>query len=354
MKLQPEPVSDVMQEISELIPGDYFVTEDLKVDDELRPPLAQRDTRRLVIYLKRCTIGPFINRQDNEGDTIRARINGVDHIRVPARKWKSIEKLRGLQICREYGTVSPNYLYNEVNDSCLLDNPVSVIFGDSAQAAAESAGIPSLAIYEQGLSVQAVHEATERIQHNALSEAGTMMNLRGEKKGRFRESLYDILYVREGTVFLQSITLEAPTREALGFLLMTLDATRYGAGKQVLGNNIRNEVLGLLATRNEPPVTPYTVLAKLGKERSPEKACELYIAQAREWGGHFVGGARIEALRSSIRNDMEGRKRLMNDLAKAAKAYYEFVYGPKERGGAPRRRGKRQGGTEKAMNEEES
>ena len=318
------------REIQRIVPNEHFILEDLQVNGEARPPLAQRDTRRIVLYLKRTTIGPFVNRQDNEGDTIRARINGIDHIRVPARKWKSIEKVRGLQICREYGVVSPNYLYNEVNDSDLLANPVSVVFGDSAQASQDSAGIPSLAIYEQGLSVQAVHEATERITHNALSEAGTMMNI-GEKKGEFRQSLFDMLYVREGMVFLQSITLEAPTRESLAFILMTLDATRYGAGKQVLGNNVRNEVIGLLATRNEPPVTPYTVLAELGGDRDPKKAVELYLGQARAWGGHFVEGDQVEALRTTIRKDSEGRKKLMENLAEAAKAYHRFVYGAKEK-----------------------
>jgi len=327
----------IENEITRLVPDEHFITEDLEVNAERRPPLAQRDTRRVILYLKRTTIGPFVNRQDNEGDTIRARINGTDYVRVPARKWKSIEKIRGLQICREYGVISPNYLYNEVNDSDLLANPVSVIFGDSAVAAQDTAGIPSLAIYEQGLSVQAVHEATERITHNALSEAGTMMNI-GEKKGGFRQSLFEILYIREGTVFLQSITLEAPTRESLAFLLMTLDATRYGAGKQVLGNNICNEVIGLLATRNEPPVTPYTVLAELGETRDPAKAVDLYLSRAKAWGGHFVDGAEVEALRTAIREDPVGRRKLIQDLAEAAKAYHRFVYGSKD--GKKRGRGR--------------
>jgi len=332
----------IYETVERIIPREHFITQDLEVNGEKRPPLAQRDTRRIILYLKRTTIGPFVNRQDNEGDTIRARINGIDHIRVPARKWKSIEKLRGLQLCREHGVVSPNYLYNEVNDSDLLANPVSVVFGDSAAAAGDTAGIPSLAIYEQGLSVQAVNEATERIQHNALSEAGTMMNIGEERKGEFRQSLFDMLYVREGTVFLQSITLEAPTLESLAFLLMTLDATRYGAGKQVLGNNIRNEVLGLLATRNEPPVTPYTVLTELGGMRDPAKAVDLYLSQDRAWGGHFVDGAQVEGLRSVLRKNAEARSIIMKNLDKAAKAYHRFVYGAEtSQDGKSRRRRKK-------------
>ncbi len=319
----------IRQRIYDLVPESHFITQDMQVNGEVRPPLAQRDTRRAILYLKRTVIGPLVNRQDNDGDTIRARIeatNGsVDHIRVPARKWKSIEKVRGLQICRAYGLVSANYLYNEVNDTDLLKNPVSVVFGDSAAGAADSAGIPSLAIYEQGLSVQTVAEATERVTHNALSEAGTMWNV-GEEKG-FRQSLFDTLYVKEGTVFLQSITLEAPTPEALGFVLLTLDATRYGAGKQVLGANVRNEVVGLLATRNEPPVTAYTVLRELGESRSPEKAVEFLLRSAQAWGGHWVDGVKVEELRRAMREDAAGREAMMKDLASAAEAYHRFVYG---------------------------
>lgn len=339
----------VHQKIRDAIPDEHFILTDLQVNGETRPPLAQRDTRRIVIYLKRTVIGPFINRQDNDGDTIRARIgpgaSATDHIRVPARKWKSIEKVRGLQICRMYDAISSDYLYNEVKDTDLLANPVSVVFGDSAAASGDSAGIPSLAIYEQGLSVQLVADATERMQHNALSEAGTMWNV-GEEKG-FRHSLFDTLYVREGTVFLQSITLEAPTPESLGFILMTLDATRYGAGKQVLGNNIRNEVLGILATRNEPPVTAYTVLEELGKERDPNKAIELYIRKAREWGGHWVEGSTVEGLRKAIRDNPAERKAFMEKMKNDATAYHAFVYGRQ----GEKKNGKRRG---KGMRKEEA
>ncbi len=337
----------IIEKIENLVPKTNFITESIKVNDEDRPPLAQRDTRRIIIYLKRTTIGPFINRQDNEGDTIRARVANVDHIRVPARKWKSIEKVRAMQICRESGTISSNYLYNEVVDTDLLANPMSVIFGDSSSASGDAAGIPSLAIYEQGLSIQSVSKATERITHNALSEAGTMMNI-GEKKGQFRQSLFDTLYIREGTVFLQSITLEAPTVESLAFILMSLDATRYGAGKQVLGNNMRNEVIGILATRNEPPVTPYTVLTELGKDEDVEKAISIYLNQVKAWNGHFVEGSKVENLRAELRQDDKSKDEIMKKLDAEAKAYHAFVYGSKEK----KRRGRSKKGGEPDGGEE--
>jgi CRISPR-associated protein Csc2 len=337
----------ITDKIESLIPKAHFITESIKVNDESRPPLAQRDTRRVIIYLRRTTIGPLVNRQDNEGDTIRARVANVDHIRVPARKWKSIEKLRAMQICRETDTISPNYLYNEVIDTDILANPMSVIFGDSSSASGDAAGIPSLAIYEQGLSIQSVSKATERITHNALSEAGTMMNI-GEKKGQFRQSLFDTLYVREGTIFLQSITLEAPTIESLALILMTLDATRYGAGKQVLGNNIKNEVIGLLATRNEPPVTPYTVLAELGKDEDVDKAISIYMKQVKAWNGHFVEGSEIEKIRAALRQDSKGRDQIMKKLFEEAKSYHTFVYGSKEK----KKRGRSKKGEEPEGGEE--
>lgn len=340
--------------ILSLVPSEHFILNDVDVRGEKRPPLAQRDTRRIVLYLERRVIGPFINRQDMDTDTIRAEAGGIQRIRVPARKWKSVEKVRAVQICRAYGVISPDYLYNEVNATDLLANPASVVFGDSAAGSGDSAGIPSLAIYEQGLSVQAAADSTERLTHNALSEAGTMMNVSPEKKGEFRQSLYETTYIKEGTVFLQSITLEAPTPEALGLVLMVLDQTRYGAGKQVLGSNVQNTVLGLLATRNEPPVTAYTVLDALGEGQDVDKAKELYLREAREWGGHWVDGARVEALRAEIRKDAPGRERMMRNLGAAAHAYHAFVYGVKEKADKPKVEKPKKAGRGKAAAGEES
>lgn len=329
-------MTSILDLITQAIPPERFITKTLLDKGEERPPLAQRDTRRLVLYLRRRTIGPMINRQDNDGDTIRANIGGIDHVRVPARKWKSAEKIRGLHICKAYDLVKPEYRYNEIANVDLLDNPVSVLFGDSVTKEKDSGAIPSLVVYEQGLSVEPVVKATERLQHNALSDEGTMWD---RTKGKFRESLFDTLYVREGVSFLQSITLDAPTPEGLAFVLMTLDANRYGAGKQVLGTNVRNEVVGILATSNEPPVTPYTVLEE-APGASADKATELYTQRAQAWGGTWVEGHVAEELRDAIRKDPDGRKEVMLQLGEASKAYHRYVYAAKEGKG---RRGKAKG-----------
>lgn len=288
-----------------------------------RPALAQRDTRRIGIYCHRQTIGPFVNRHDAEGDTIRCRIDDRDHIRVPPRKWKSMEKLRGLQLCRAYGLVDPDYRYNNVSELDQLNNPMSVIFGDTVAESSESAGIPSLAVYEQGISAQIVRNATQKLTHNALGEAGTMWDTR---EGEYRTSLFDTLYVTEGTDFLQSITLDAPVPEAVALLLMCLDARRYGAGKQVLGSNMDNKVLGIFATSNEPPVTPYSIVKEVGSADSAEKVLDSYVHSIQQWDGAWMPAQEVAKVRDALRSDSDARKQVLKRLADAAEAYHEFVY----------------------------
>ena len=312
---------------------DKKLSEFCKTDEEFweeRPVLARRDTRRIVIYIQRRVIGPFINRQDNDGDTIRCRIHGHDFIRVPPRKWKSMEKIRGVQLCRVYNAIDGRYLYNEVQQTRQLANPVSVIFGDTVARSGETAGLPSMAVYEQGLSIQEVRDATDRLTHNALSEFGTMWNITEDK---FRDSLFDTLYVKEGTVFLQSITIDAPSPEAVFFMLFCLDARRYGAGKQVLGNNIENTVIGILLTHNEPPVTPFTILEELvnrNENITTDNALKLLKSKVKNWGEKWIDGDEVEKVRDELRKDRTKRKEIINHLSTMANEYHEFVYGVAE------------------------
>ena len=324
-------MSKIRELIAKEIPDNRFILDAVDIPGEKtdRPALAQRDTRRVVVAVHRKVVGPFINRSESDEDTIPFSMKDKTLIRIPARKWKSMEKLRGLEMCRAYDVVDPAYEYNDIRDSNVLANPVSVLFGDTVAQSGDTAGIPSHYVYGDGLSLQEVSEATGTLTHNALSEMGTMWQ-RARSEGdiaKFRMSLFETTYVLPGTDIIQFIAIDAPTPESLAFLLLCLDANRYGAAKQALGVNIKNRVIGIYATNNEPPVTPYSLLEDNDIKTMEEAIPALHNAW-NNWGEEgriIIDEKAAEELRKGIRSSVE-KKDLFNQLKKEAILFHEYVY----------------------------
>ena len=257
-----------MSEIGEFLTsklGEKFFASD---DEEYKkygiPKLAQNSPKRIVIGLIRETIGPFINRSTVPDETITIKVGEKDNVReiveVPARKFKSKEKLLGIRLSKLYNVIDKSYRYNYLTKVSQLENPVSAIFGDTVvSGGSENAGqgmFPSRVLYSSSYSIRDRSLITERLTHNALSENGTMWD---EKEGKNRTSLFETEYIIPGVYFPSFLTLIDPTPETLYFVMETLKETSYGAQTSITGDNFKNNIIFILGCYNEPAISSYKI-----------------------------------------------------------------------------------------------
>lgn len=238
----------------------------IDMDGEV-PPMAQNKRKFVTLYVLRKTIGPFIDRSDDPESSITQVISDVklgnrEVIEVPARKFKSKEKLMGLKICRAFGLVDPKYEYNSIASIDYLNNPNSVIFGDTVVegGSAGQAMLPSRVLYSSSYSIRERSRVTKRLTHNSLSEAGTMWD---RAKGQNRTSLFNSEYVLPDVFFPSFITLLNPTPEVLVHMLLCLEERCYGAQTSITGPNFKNSVFAIIAGTSELPITSYTIAKAL-------------------------------------------------------------------------------------------
>ncbi|BDD07546.1 type I-D CRISPR-associated protein Cas7/Csc2 [Aureibacter tunicatorum] len=235
-----------MKNIFENIPANLF-----------RTNLKENKTGTFKIALVREVVGPMINRSNYADETIVFRTQeGKNLIEVPARKWKAPDKLTGLKLCRQTSAVSEDVRYNVIKTSNELANPNSILFGDSVTASNDAVGIKARVIYDWAYSIRPVDELVDTIQHNALSEGGTMYD---EEEGKLRQSLFRVQYIQPQTYFPQFITLENATPELLFHLLSSiLFTSRYGAQSTTTGNNVRNHIVAMGYDTVEAPLNSFT------------------------------------------------------------------------------------------------
>ena len=237
-----------MKDLFKIIPQDYFV-EDLK----------QNTLGTIKIAVLREVIGNAIIRSNYPDETITFKLSEKrDVVEVPARKMKSREKLLGLKICREFDVVDKNLRYNVIKKSEQLANPNSILFGDSVTESGDSVAITSRVIYDWAYSIRDVADITGTLQHNALSEGGTMWN---EEEGKLRQSLFQVQYVKPGTFLPHFLVVENVTPELFVHLMTTImRQSRYFAQSTTNSpSNIKNHILGVGFSKFEQPINSYTI-----------------------------------------------------------------------------------------------
>jgi CRISPR-associated protein Csc2 len=236
-----------MKELFNIIPASYFV-KDLKTNT----------LGTIKIAILREVTGNLIVRSNYPDETITFKASDKkDIVEIPARKLKSREKLLGLKICREFNVVDEKLRYNVIKESKQLGNPNSILFGDSVTESNDAVGISSRAIYDWAYSIRDVGEITGTLQHNALSEGGTMWN---EEEGKLRQSLFQVQYIKPGTFFPHFITVENVTLELFIHLLSCiLFENRYGAQSTTLSSNVKNHILGFGLGKFELPINSYSI-----------------------------------------------------------------------------------------------
>ncbi len=238
-----------MDKVFETIEKSYFV-DDLK----------KNTLGTIKIAILREVTGNLIIRSNYPDETITFKAGeNKDIVEIPARKLKSKEKLLGLKICREFGVVDKEFRYNVVKKKEQLGNPNSILFGDSVTESNDAVGITSRAIYDWAYSIRDVDEITGTLQHNALSEGGTMWN---EEEGKLRQSLFQVQYIKPGTLFPHFITVENLTPQLfLHLLSCVLFENRYGAQSTTLSSNMKNHILGFGLSKFEQPINSYSISA---------------------------------------------------------------------------------------------
>jgi len=255
-------MSEIGEYLMEKIGKEYFASDDEEYIKNGIPKLAQNSPKRIVIGLIRETTGPFINRSTVPDETITMNIgegeNKREVIEVPARKFKSKEKLLGIRLCKLYGVIDKSYRYNNLDNIKQLNNPASAVFGDTLVSGNDAGQgmLPSRVLYSSSYSIRDKSLLTERLTHNALSDNGTMWDA---KEGKNRQSLFETEYIVPGTYFPSFITLIDPTPEMLYFVLETLKETSYGAQTSITGSNFKNNVIFIMGCYNEPAVSSYTI-----------------------------------------------------------------------------------------------
>lgn len=237
-----------MKALFNLIPETYFVKK-----------LKQNTLGSIKIALLREVTGNLIIRSNYPDETITFKVSDKkDVVEIPARKFKSKEKLLGLKMCRAFGVVDKDLRYNVIQNSKQLGNPNSILFGDSVTISNDAVGLTSRVIYDWAYSIRDVGQLTATLQHNALSEEGNMND--ETKVGGLRQSLFQVQYVKPNTYFPHFITVENVTPELFIHLLSCiLYENRYGAQSTTVGANIKNHLLGIGVARFEQAVNSFGI-----------------------------------------------------------------------------------------------
>jgi CRISPR-associated protein Csc2 len=246
----------VSDQLYEFIPERFFVKN-----------LKDNRIGHIKLAFVRETVNPLIIRStDSEATVTLVTIDGRELVEIPPRKLKSREKLLGLMICREFGTVDDGVRYNSILQKNHLNNPNSILFGDSVTQSNDAAALPSRAIYDWAYSLRDVKDITDKLQHNATSEDGTILKdldfnpSQPDGAKVASQALHQTEYVLPSTYFPHFITVDNITAELFIHLLSSvLNQHRYGAQTTVTANNMTNHLVAIGFADFEKPINSYTI-----------------------------------------------------------------------------------------------
>lgn len=307
--------------------------------------LKENSIGHIKIALVREVVNPLIIRStDMEATITLVTTDGRELVEIPPRKLKSREKLLGLMLCREFGVVNENVRYNVFEGAEMLNNPNSALFGDTSTKSGDTAGLTSRAIYDWAYSLRDVKDITEKLQHNALSEAGTMID---EATGEMRQSLYSTEYILPGTLFPHFITVDNITPELFIHLLScVLNQHRYGAQTTTNANNMINHLVAIGFADFEKPINSYTVSKAWDKSKIPDMQMVTdFIKQ--EMKTHYTESGLVEKLDELVKwldglwkeKDKSSLKEIYTSAKTNVDGYLKNIKMVKESGGEKTQKG---------------
>ncbi|MEL6257063.1 MAG: type I-D CRISPR-associated protein Cas7/Csc2 [Bacteroidota bacterium] len=306
-----------MNKLFTLIPEKYFA-QDLKANT----------LGTIKIAVLREVIGNAIIRSNYPDETINLRLSDKrEVVEIPARKLKSREKLLGLKICRQFQVVDPGIRYNEIKKKEQLANPNSILFGDSVTVTSDSVAVGSRVIYDWSYSLRDIGEITDTMQHNALSEGGTMWN---EEEGKLRQSLFQVNYVKPGAFFPHFLVVENVTPELFIHLLICVSRqTRYFAQSSTTSpSNVKNHILGIGFSDFEQAFNSYTISKNWNGEQ--EVSLESVTAEVKKvmteaYGSNFISGESITDLINTLWTEETELEKLYKKAEADCKKYLKDI-----------------------------
>ncbi|GAA0191842.1 hypothetical protein GCM10009122_54470 [Fulvivirga kasyanovii] len=307
-----------MNTLYDLIPEKYFAGS-----------LKQNALGSIKVAILREVIGNAIIRSNYPDETITFKLSeNRDVVEVPARKLKSREKLLGLKLCREFGVVDEELRYNIIKKSEQLANPNSVLFGDSVTESGDAVALTSRVIYDWAYSLRDVNQITATLQHNALSEGGTMWN---EEEGKLRQSLFQVQYVKPGTYLPHFITLENVTPELfIHLLICVMHESRYFAQSTTTSaGNVKNHILGVGFSDFEQPVNSYAISKNWNGDavdyESVSGAINESMTKAYGKDGYATGDKFTELI-SQLWKDKQGMQQLYSKAQEDCTQYLKDIH----------------------------
>jgi CRISPR-associated protein Csc2 len=248
-------INEFRDNLYKIIPRKYF-----------QENFGKRTPNYIKLLLIKETTGYLIIRSTDPDEVISTNIGDKEVVVIPSRKLKAREKLTGLLLCRKFNVVHPNMEYNFIKEAIQLANPNSIVFGDSVTEEREAIGLPARVLYEWCYSLRPKNEIIDEFTHNALSEEGTIWD---KESGAYRESLYEIQYVKPEVYFPQFITFPDITPEGfLHVLLSVVKTTRYGAQSNVMDANIKNHIVAIALDQFEPAISSYVLAKEWNKDEA--------------------------------------------------------------------------------------
>jgi CRISPR type I-D-associated protein Csc2 len=194
--------------------------------------------------------------------------NGVRRVRAVANKFKYGERSRGLQILRYMkvgGAMAQNKTSFSQNDSPSKGYDLNtIVFGDSANHGKYILPVKAAAQYSDAISIQPYGQCVDDTFHNRAAEDGTLFDA---EKQQNSDNLFERHFITPGTLLLQVIAFNGRTAPplALDHLLLSIGlAGAYGGQTSIYGVNVRNNIVGVYASRFEQEIaSPYVAVEGL-------------------------------------------------------------------------------------------
>ncbi len=312
-----------------------------KIGKELNlPDISDLDLRKnhgifIKIGILSETSGFFINRNNESTEITSENFFDKDRVVVPASKWRGAERSYLLSEMRKASGVIPQeYSRNMVTRKNLLKNPSSLIYGDSSTGSGnEAAGIASRVFYDWAYSFESLPDISVRLTHNSLSEEGTILH---EENGKVKpNAIFNTPYIKPGVKFIRYVTVENSSIEMLALVLMAINGTtRYGARTAILGDNMKNKIIGIGFSKRETSISSFTTVRKCWTQEKYNPEEEILADMKDTYGSNLIHGDRLRELLIAtleVKNDISVLKEMCDLINTKMSRDWEEFWGNKGR-----------------------
>ena len=241
----------------------------------------------VTLVVKRNVTEPTLFRNSSHDRAETQEFGDKLHAQVNGEKFTSKERLTGLSLLRELDDefVDDEYAYNEPTDLEGSLNIGTLTYG-LAGTGDQDFAIKSRVVEGYTYTTEE-YDLMNKETRNAVYESGTMRNDEGDQS----EALFDFVKVQPGNSLVHFITLEAATGPMLLYTLHNiLNTGKYGARETRTGQNIRNEILGVVIGDHDTSLSTGEFLLEYHDEGDGlENSIGEYISSVRRTDWEVYG-----------------------------------------------------------------